>query len=157
MPLPLADSVARTCRAAQVDGGRPTPAAFELRYDAEAGHEAYVSVNWLELLYKEPGDYQTKLKVLREWLLARPKGDVIAPTKSGVLAVLPVRAVQGIPLSAVNGSLDCIHEPRHDGDPHSGIRPQPGVETWPREEDAPGRLAVQQFLFQAVCYCESGR
>jgi len=156
VPLPLTDSIARTCRAAQVDGGRPTPAAFELRY-TEAGHEAYVSVNWLEFLHQGAADYQTKLQVLREWLLARPKGEVIAPSRNGALAVLPVQAVQGMPLAEANGSLDCAHEPRHEGDPHSGIRPQPGVETWPRQEDAPGRLAVQQFLFQAVCHYEAGR
>lgn len=155
MPLPITDSVARTCRASQCDGGKPTTAAFELRY-GEQGHEASVSVNWLEFLHPEPAEYSAKLATLRTWLLARPPGDV-KPTKLGALAVVPVAAIQGKALTDAQGIMDCCHSPRFDGDPHASVTPSPGVETWPLQSDAPGRLAVQQLLYLAMTYWEPGK
>ncbi|MGF6700078.1 hypothetical protein OKW38_004690 [Paraburkholderia sp. MM5496-R1] len=120
--------------------------------------DAYLSVNWLEYLLCG-ADLSGKLAVLRQYQLDDPY-DLRAPkpTRSNVYAVLPVSAIHEVLLEVFGATLECHHEPSANAaiDPHSGIHPRPGVNTWPLEPDAPEHLAVQQFLYQSISYREKG-
>ena len=157
--LPSADHVVRTCKAASVDQStmRPTPAAFEFRLKDGAWNEGYLSVNWLEYLHPQPGDFATKLAKLRAFLSTNEHGlPVLKPSAKSALAVLPIATIQPGRLEDVGTVLECRHEPHGEGDPHAGIYPNPGVEHWPVNVDEPAHLAVQQFLFQSMCHWEPG-
>lgn len=153
--LPDADFVARTCRPSSLDplSGRPTPASFEFRL-GKGQWETFLSVNWLEFLHRE-GGLAERLTHLRAFLRDPPPGvPVLPPKKSMLLAVIPVRAIHAAALIDVGTTLTCRHAPDGDGDPHSGVYPNPRTHCWPQNHDAPAHLAVKQHLFMAVCHCE---
>jgi hypothetical protein len=159
MALPTTDHVARTCKASTLDPRtkQPTPASFEFRLNDDDGWEAYLSVNWLELLPCDLDSIEGKVDTLRRYQLQNPhKLDVIKPTRSNMYAVLPVAAVRAE--AVVNGTtaLECEHEPEAEGDPHSGVFPQPGTHDWSNVPDDPIHLAVQQYLFESISHAEPG-
>lgn len=160
MPLPDADHVARTCKASSLDPATrvPTPASFEFRFDDVGGwKETYLSVNWLEYLPPGDGDLPTKLTRLREFLIAAAleAKPVVKPTKQMKFAVLRVAVVHAGTVADFGTTLEARHEAQFEGDPHSGIHPKPGVESWPENKDAAAHLAVQQYLFERICHWES--
>lgn len=155
MVLPDKDHVARTCKASSAPTGRPTPASFAFRPGDDGNwKDTYLSVNWLERLLPAEADLPAKFVKLREFLAASHEYQVMKPTKTSVLAAIKVSAIHTAPVEAVATVLQCRYEPEGEGDAHSGIHPSPGVEHWPTVGNAPEHLAIQQFLFQAVCHFE---
>jgi hypothetical protein len=159
--LPDSDHVARTCKWGSLDpiARSPTPASFEFRLDDKAVTwvDVYLSVNWMEYVQPSEGDLAAKVARLRQFQLAnRDSLPLIKPTEKTVYAVVPVEAIHAATLESVGTTLHCRHEPQGDGDPHSGVHPIPGVEGWPASRDASAHLAIQQFMFQAICHWERG-
>ena len=156
--LPAGQTVARTCKNSSLDvvTKAPTPTSFEFRFGEQV--EPTLSVNWLEHLYPHEADYGVQLAALRHFLLNPPEGvGVIKPTKNNRLAVLHVDAIRaGDEELSKMVVLECLHQPQAAGDPHSGVRPEPGLEAWPLQKDDPIHLAVQVFLFQNMCHYEPG-
>lgn len=156
MALPDAHHVARTCKYSTLDPDTqaPTPASFEFRL-GDGDWETYLSVNWIEMLAVPNTSLSDKLATLRSFLLSPPAGiPVLKPTKSMVFAVLPVAAIHSAASGLVGTTLSCRHSPNGEGDPHSGVFPNPGTECWPRNKDAPAHLAVKQHLLMSVCHRE---
>ena len=162
MVLPDEHHIVRTCKGSSVDAptGRPTPASFDFRRTPEgAWKDDYLSVNWLEHLEcpAPAPDLPARIAVLRAFLHANHPFPVLKPTATSLLAAIPVSKVHAAAnLPDGPATLQCRHEPGGDGDPHSGVHPDPGVHVWPAEKDAAAHLAVKQFLFQAVCHVEKG-
>lgn len=157
--LPQNDHVARTCKKSTLDAGtgKPTPASFEFRAKNGEWQDAYLSVNWLEYLGGNQDDLETKLARLRAFQLEHAETlPLMKPTSNNVFAVVPVERIQSANLADVGTTLDCRHEPNAEGDPHSGIYPDPGVGGWPTDGSSPEHLAVQQFLFESICHTEKG-
>ena len=75
-------------------------------------------------------------------------------TKTAALAVLPVDVILGAQVVEAATTLSCTHEPSGDGDPHSGIHPNPGVDHWPTTGESSAHLALQQFLFMSMAHWE---
>ena len=155
--LPATDHVARSCKNSSLDKrtGRPTPASFEFRLNDGDWHDTYLSVNWLEFLLPQ-GDFSAKLAQLRAFLLGDHGLPVIKPTVNTAFAVIPVADIHAAQLTEGATTLECRHAPQGDGDPHSGIYPNPGVDQWPANRDAAAHLAIQQLLFQKTCHVERG-
>lgn len=156
--LPETDHIARTCNASSLgSSGEPTPASFEFRVRDGQWKDVYLSVNWLELLCPGEADLPAKVDVLRTVQRANEHGwPLIKPTAKKVYAVIPVRAIHSASLEEAATTLACRHEPHGDGDPHSGVHPNPGVDHWPATGDGAAQLAVQQYLWSAVCHYEPG-
>lgn len=157
--LPATDHVARTCKKSSLDPvtRRPTPASFEFRLKEGKWHDVYLSVNWLEFLSPGNDSLPTKIERLRAFQLGNAQGlQLVKPTVNNAYAVLAAATVQSARLEQVGTTLECRHEPMAEGDPHSGVYPNPGTDHWPTNGDAPAHLAVQQFLFQSMCYWERG-
>lgn len=119
-----------------------------------AWKDTYLSVNWLEFLDPGQSDLPAKIAALRAYLLSDHGPPVFALKRKGMIAAIPVRAIHEAVLENVGTMLECRHEPRAQGDPHSGIHPDPGVGHWPAVDDAPAHLAVQQFLFMSMSHWE---
>lgn len=157
MVLPDQDHIARTCKGSSVDPltGKPTPASFAFRPSADGSwKDTYLSVNWLEKIFAGEADLPEKFVKLREFLLAEHDYPVMPPTKTSVLAAIKVATLHADRGAQVATELECRHEPQGDDDPHAGIHPNPGVSFWPTVGDAPQHLAVQLFLYKAVCHSE---
>ncbi|ARL86695.1 hypothetical protein BOC57_11290 [Burkholderia pseudomallei] len=160
--LPDTDHVARTCKKSSLDQetNSPTPASFEFRLGEDGKwKDAYLSVNWLEYLLCGNADVAEKLSALRQYQVDNPfELALIKPTKGNVYAVVPVAAVSVDMPDDIGVELECHHEPHATAtiDPHSGVLPQPGVDTWPSDANTAAHLAVQQILFQAICHWEKG-
>jgi hypothetical protein len=154
--------VARTCKKSSLDQetNSPTPASFEFRLGEDGKwKDAYLSVNWLEYLLCGNAALPEKLSVLRQYQIDNPyQLALIKPTTGNVYAVVPVAAVNKAMPEDIGVKLECLHEPHalEIIDPHSGVLPQPGVETWPSDTNTAAHLAVQQILFQAICHWERG-
>lgn len=159
MTLPDDHTVARTCKPSSVDQPtrKPTPASFEFRPGDGAWKDKYLSVNWLEFLHKEEGDVSAKIATLRAYLLSDHGLPIFELKAKGMIAAIYVRTIHQANLEKIETTLQCRHEPRAEGDPHSGIHPDPGVDHWPVEVDAPAHLAVQQILFLSMYHWEGAR
>ena len=156
MTLPNDDFVARTCKSSTLDpqSRQPTPASFEFRLGEELW-ETYLSVNWMEFLPDGTGGHLEKLARLRAFLLNPPPGiEVLRPTKSMVFAVVPDARISAAALTDIGTILICRHAPGGEDDPHSGVYPDPGTESWPKNKDAPAHLAVKQHLLISICHHE---
>jgi hypothetical protein len=156
--LPDEDHVARTCKKSSLANGAPSPASFEFRLGGLEWTDAYLSVNWLEYLLTGNASLTDKVGALREYQLDNPCNlAIVKPTASNVYAVLPVGAIHSATLAVNATTLACSHEPNSNFDPHAGIAPTPGVNTWPADSNGAAHLAVQQMLFQAVKHWEPGK
>ena len=113
-PVPDGDHIARLCSGARLDeNGNVTGACFRLR-----PQEAFLSVNWLELL--SPDDRTAQLAGVRQALIGK-KMSLGARAK---LAVLSVGEVRGYVLreSPDARELRVLHEPEEPNDPsHTAI------------------------------------
>lgn len=119
--------------------------------------ETYLSVNWMEHLPDGLGTHAEKLERLRNFIQAPPLGvPVFSLRRNMMFAVVPVVSVRAANLVEVGTTLHCEHVPEPSAvlDPHAAIRPDPGVESWPANKDAPAHLMIQQYLWSQICHFE---
>ena len=150
MTLPETDHIARTCKYSSLDleEGKPTVASFDFR-----PFEKYLSVNWLELLAAPEASLADKVQALRAFSREKHDYPCIPIKGQGAVAAVAVAAVHKASVGSLPTTLRCAHEPHAEGDPHSGIHPDPGVERWSEVGDDE-RLAVQQYLYKSICHWE---
>ena len=158
MTLPDSDNVARYCRPSSVDPAtnRPNIAAFEFKTYNDGKWESYLSVDWLEFLHAQPAASAAQIATLRDFL-KQPHGlPVLKMRPNGCFAVLPVQKIHAASGQLFRTVLQCVHEPRNGAtnDPHSGVRPDPGVEHWPPPGGDSVHLAIQQYLLLSMSYWE---
>jgi hypothetical protein len=153
--LPDAHHVVRTCKPSTVDRdtGRPTPASFEFRL-GDAAWETFLSVHCPEVLLPD-GELPRKVDAVRQYLRTNPFGLRLQQVKPNArLAVLRVGDIHAAHLEACGTTLQCLPAQEVEGDPHAGVHPNPGADHWPQNKSAPSHLAVQQFLYEAICHDE---
>lgn len=150
--------VARLCKSSTLDpvSREPTAASFEFRLAVDGQwNDTYLSVDALEMLASHGATLNDKLACLRRYQLSDPlKIGLMRPTRQMAYAVLAVRAIRAARLPDVGTTLDCLEEPRAEGDTHCGIHPQPGVDHWTGRADDPAHLAVKQYLLLNCCHHE---
>jgi hypothetical protein len=147
----------RFCRSSAVDSAtrKPTTAAFTFRQKPDGSwDDTYLSVFWLELLDGHAETPQGQLATFRQYAANNPPFPVPKLSANGVLAVLPVSVIHSANLLTAPTELQCAHEPGGDGDPHSGVHPVPGVQSWPTVGESPAHLAVRQFLLESMSHFE---
>jgi len=175
MRLPENNHLVRTCSATKVDEQKkPTIAAFFFRFDGDNWKDTDLSVHWLDFCQKDEeakgGGVEEKLNAFRRVYAENSAKEeslrvpMMQIKKSHVFAVLNVRDIEAETIkcegSEAEINLICQHQPQagfEDVDPHSGITPTPGVDTWPKDADAlnaPEHLAVAQYLLLRVCHDE---
>lgn len=149
--------VARLCKSATLDQSSrlPTVASFEFRLSANGEwKDTYLSVDGMEILPSHDGTLPEKLARLRAYQIANPLSvELFRPTTQMTYAVLSVGTVRAAPVT-VGTTLDCLEEPRAEGDTHCGVHPTPGVNNWIGDTDDPAHLAVKQYLFLNYCHWE---
>ncbi len=155
MVLPNSDNVARYCKPTTVDKEKPTTAAFEFRPRGDT-LEQHLSVDWLEFLHPQPANTSDQLATLRQFLKTPHGLPILSMRPSGYFAVLPVARIHVAVTEIFPTILQCNHEPRNGAanDPHACIRPQPGVDRWPKKGSDPAHLAIQQYLFLSMSHWE---
>lgn len=158
MPIANDQHVVRVCNSSAVDPEtrKPLPVAFTFRQHEDGSwKETYLSVFWLEHLHPNAQGAQAQLAAFRQYANGNPPFPIPKFSKKGALAVLPVGAIHAASAEKTGTVLECRHEPRGDGDGHSGIHPSPGVEHWPTTGNAAAHLAVRQYLWEeAMNYWE---
>jgi len=150
--------VARLCKSSTLDPftRKPTAASFGFRLAANGEwKDVYLSVDGLEILPTHDGEHPEKLVRLRKYQLENPlQVELVRPTHQMAYAVLSVGTIRSANLETVGTTLDCLEEPRADGDTHCGVHPTPGVNHWTGDQDDPAHLAVKQYLYLNCCHFE---
>lgn len=155
--LPDHDHIARICPFSTLIGGQPAAGSFAPHLGTtDRPADAALSVHWLEFRCGE-GALSEKIDVLRRFLFASPFRDEFKPTKTGLIAAIPVGQLQRQSVPELGTEFSCHHTPRCFAvlDPHSDLETNPPILEWP--EDQAFRLAVQQFICDQVVYSEHGK